>query len=139
MAKNTPQVQNPIGEEIVDGAASAPAKTGLSFKTVKNVTLPIYKLKEGVAGFVQFKTPFVLGKKLEGSKMEPAHVAHVVDLETGELHALIGGKVLLGILEDDYADAAYVGKQFQLLIEKPETFEGGRKYNRYTVTEIEVA
>lgn len=107
------------------------------FKVKGAVTLPVIKLAAGVQRFVHFDGPMHIGKDtgqvMNGKKMEPATVANVTDLETGEQGVLICATVLAGELRNAYPDDSYVGKGFAVtLIKVPE-----KKYNMYEILEIE--
>ena len=108
-----------------------------AFRVKKAVTLPIVKLAAGVARYVFFDGPMRIGKDtgqvMNGKKMEPATIADVTDLETGEQGQLICATVLAGNLRETYPDDSYVGKRFAItLIKVPE-----KKYNLYEILEIE--
>ncbi len=108
-----------------------------NFKVKGAVTLPVIKLAAGVQRFVFFDGPMHIGKDtgqvMNGKKMEPATVANVTDLETGEQGVLICATVLAGELRGAYPDDSYIGKRFAIrLIKVPE-----KKYNMYEILEIE--
>ncbi|MHB1097898.1 MAG: hypothetical protein ACYC3F_17200 [Gemmatimonadaceae bacterium] len=109
-----------------------------SFKVKKHVTLPLFKWENNTPYYYRFDGPIAQGKPIKEkageSKKEPAFLASVTNLATGEQGEIILGTVLRGILEDDYPEAAYVGKCFEL-VQKRIT---GKNYNSYGVTEIEV-
>lgn len=108
------------------------------FKVKKNVTLPVIKLKPGEEAYLQFTGPMHVGKDtgqvMNGRKMDPATIAEVMDLSTGELGVLICATVLQKELNDGYPDDSYIGKAFAITVTKvPE-----KKYNLYSIIEIEV-
>lgn len=112
-------------------------KTRGGFKVKKALTLPVLKLKPGEEVYVQFAGHMHVskdtGQQMNGKKMEPATVANVIDLTTGEMHVLICATVLNKEIHENYPDGSYVGKSFAItLIRVPE-----KKYNLYSIIEIE--
>ena len=66
--------------------------------------------------------------------MEPAHLAPVINLETGEENLLIVAAVVKGNFDEHYPKNAYVGKAFELVkLGKRE----GKRYFDYSIKEIE--
>lgn len=115
----------------------ATTKTRGNFKVKKALTLPVLKLKPGEEVYVQFTTPMYVGKDtgqvMNGKKMDPATIAKVIDLTTGEMHTLICATVLQKEINENYPGDEYVGKAFAITLTKvPE-----KKYNLYTILEIE--
>lgn len=112
--------------------------TPFKFTVKKHVTLPLFKWENNKPCYYRFDGPIEQGKpikeKVGETKKEPAYLAPVTNLETGEQGEIILGTVLRGIMDEDYPDAAYVGKCFEL-VQKRIT---GKNYNSYGVTEIEV-
>lgn len=112
-------------------------KTVGGFRVKKNVTLPVHKLKPGEERYFQFVNAMHVGKDtgqiMNGKKMEPATIADVIDLQTGELGVLICATVLYKEITEQYPDDDYVGKAFAITMTKvPE-----KKYNLYSILEIE--
>jgi hypothetical protein len=99
----------------------------------KHVTKQLFKLKPGVEYYFQFKGPMHVGKKIDDAK-EPAILADVVDLSTGEFGQIICAKLVRDALNDAYANDTYVGKSFAVeLMRVPE-----KRYNMLkTFIEIE--
>ena len=114
-------------------------ENGFKFKVKKHVTLPLLKIKpNGLPAFVRFEGAMFLGKKIEtGSeadkKKEPATLAHVVNLETGEEMQIICPMMLRTQLTEAYPSDAYVGHCFAVRI----TRDPEKKYNHVSITEIE--
>ena len=107
------------------------------FKVKASVTLPIFKLAAGVQRFFTFDGPMHIGKDtgqvMNGKKMEPATIANVTDLETGEMGVVICATVMSKEIAENYPGETYVGKSFAVtLIRVPE-----KKYNLYEILEIE--
>lgn len=107
------------------------------FKVKKNVTLPVHKLKPGEERYFLFTSPMHIGKDtgqvMNGKKMEPATIADVIDLQTGELGVLICATVMHKEISEQYPGDSYIGKAFAITMTKvPE-----KKYNLYSILEIE--
>jgi hypothetical protein len=107
------------------------------FKVKKSVTLPVIKLATGVERYLMFTGPMHqskdTGQVMNGKKMDPATVAEVMDLQTGEVGVLICATVLQTEISEGYPDAGYVGRAFAITMTKvPE-----KKYNLYSILEIE--
>lgn len=109
----------------------------------KHVTLPLLKIKpNGAPAFVRFEGAMHLGERIKGAategtkaaKMEPATLAHVLDLTTGEEMQIICPLLLRERLSENYPKDSYVGKQFRITL----TREEGKKYNLVGLQEIEV-
>lgn len=112
--------------------------TTLKFDVVKNVTLPLLKQQDDTTVYIQITGEIFTGKEMKGSgdkqKMEPADLMNIVDLETGEEMQMIANAVLKSTLEEEYPEAAYVGKQFAITRNSVE----GKRYKTYKVQEIRV-
>jgi len=108
-------------------------------KVKKLITLPLLKFVIDEPIFVKFVDPMFVGKEIKGggdkAKMEPATLANVVNLETGEQCQIILATVLKSILSENYADDAYVGCGFQITKGKKGS---GKSYNPYSVAELEL-
>lgn len=133
-------------------APDGPGATMPAFIVKKKVTLPLLSLKKDDIVMVRFDTVAKLGKELKGdkkpdgtAKKEPAHLAQVTDLTTGEEMQMIVPAVLRSTLEEEYpapsADKphTYLGKSFQITHLGKKTGgknEGG--YNLYKIVEIEL-
>lgn len=105
---------------------------------VRNVTVPTLKFPDGSRIAVKIISKIEKGKEMkEGRggkpKMEPADVAQVMRLSTGEVVQLIFGTVLKSEIEDAYPEHSYVGKCF--VIEK-HAKAVGKTYATYSVTEV---
>lgn len=112
------------------------------FKVLKTVSLPLKSLAEGDLAHVKMETAIRLGEKLKGKaneKKEPAHLANVIDLDTGEEMLMIIPAVLKSSLEDNYKDESYVGKAFQIthLGKKAKGGAADEGYNLYKILEID--
>jgi hypothetical protein len=107
------------------------------FRVKRAVTLPVLKLTPGEERYLQFITAMKIGKPVAtvvgGKQMEPATIAEVVDLQTGEQGILICATVLQKELHENYPNDDYVGRAFAITVTKvPE-----KKYNLYSILEIE--
>lgn len=106
---------------------------------VKNkLTLPQFKFVVDQPRYLRIEGAIYLGKEMkpaEGKKpMEPAHLARVTDLETGELGEVIVPAVLKSTLEESMPNNAYVGKCFAITKQKRQE---GKRYDKFGVDEIE--
>lgn len=108
----------------------------------KLLTRPTLKMVEGTPRYVKIEAPIFIGKEMksrkadaaDAKKREPAHVANVIDLETGEPAQIICSAVVLSTLNDEYPSEAYVGKCFAITkLAKRD----GKDYFGYKVEEIE--
>lgn len=117
----------------------------MQYKKVRSVTLPTLSMKDaGTLVHILFMSAFVLGRKMEQDKKagedekQPAHVANIINLDTGEEMQIVGSKVLRGTLEEEYPESSYVGKCFE--IENLGKHKGGKSaegYNTFRIIEVE--
>lgn len=121
-------------------APEAPTKpVALPFTpTVKRrVTLPLSKWIVGQAKYVRFEGKIFKGKEIKGTKggvkMEPADLANVIDLATGEMVQIICGTVLQGNLTEAYPDHSYVGRCYEIV----QHSVANKRYKDYSITEID--
>ncbi len=133
-AKNTFNEPEPV--------VTQPANLPTGYKAKKQVTLPSLSMKEGQTFALRFDTAMrvseVMDKKTEGKKpRDPATIANVTDVATGEQYIFIVPSVVKSNLERDYKDESYVGCVFQI------THKGKRKesqrYFDFAITELEPA
>ena len=110
----------------------------MSFKVKKNLTKTLFKFITGEPRYLKFQGALFVGKELkakEGAKkMEPATLAFVTDLETGEEGQVIINAVVKSVLTDEYANDAYVGKCFQIT---KNARAPGKTYDPFSIAEIE--
>jgi hypothetical protein len=101
-------------------------------KVIKNVTLPVLKLKaDGLARYFKITGPMHLGKKIDDQK-EAATICTAIDCETGEVGQIVCPTVMQKELRESYQGESYVGKFFEVVLTRvPE-----KKYNIVTLTEI---
>ena len=136
MSKTT-EVSTP---EVLPAATTEPMKeatsagTAPSFAVVKAVTRPV--LKFGVSPeYVRFEGPMYVGERLEKSKYDdPATLAEVVNLRTGEQMIMICYKVLSTELTKHYPNDGYVGKDFEIR----KVAADGKKYALWSIAEIQL-
>ena len=103
----------------------------------KAVTRPLLKMENNKPYHVRFDSEFFVGKTIkDDAKKQPPTMVHVTNLDTGEEQDLIVPVVLKGTIDEHYPDNKYVGKMFEITREAP---EGARKYNLFSVTELEEA
>ena len=122
-----------------------PAKTGvtasgLKFKKTKVVTVPVLKLMPGAPVYIKVEQKMEVSKQIETKKvgdkpMEPATIMHCTDLTTDNECLLIVGKMLASVINESYPADSYVGKLFEI---ESKGKLGDKKYNVYSLTEIEV-
>lgn len=109
-----------------------------AFKVKKNLTLPLLKPQLDTPFYITIDEAIFEGKKIDSGAqkdMEAAHLANVTNLETGEKMQIIVPAVLLSILNESYADNAYVGKGFQIT-KHPKA--SGKRYHAFSVAELEL-
>lgn len=104
----------------------------------KLLTRPILKFVKDVPVYIRFEGKIYLGREMQqkegDKKKEPAHLADVVNLETGELAQIIVNAVPMSVLKENYPNDSYVGKCFAI------TRQGrkeGKAYDPFNVEEIE--
>jgi hypothetical protein len=114
-------------------------------KVVKVLTLPLIKLRAGMVVYVQPLKAMYEAKPIKNAKPDdkdkkPPTLLDVVNLETGELAQIILGTVLADIFNDEYPQGAYVKKGFKIEVgeQKASQAGGGKRYNQYSVFEIEL-
>lgn len=115
----------------------------INFTVKKLVTVPLLKVPDtGVPVYVKvtsaiFQAKDTNGKTVDASgvKQKPPMLAHVINLETGEVQQIIVGTVLESELKEGYPDDKYVGLSFEIKKHKP---TGAKKYAMYQISEIEV-
>jgi hypothetical protein len=113
----------------------------IQFKRKKLLTRPVLKFIENQPVYVKLEEPIYVGRELKADlapdgtkKKEPAHLANVIDLRTGELAQIIVAAVVLSVLNEEYPNSGYVGRCFAI------TKKGkapGKQYFGYNVEEIE--
>lgn len=121
------------------------------FRILRRVTVPTLTLTVGEEAYMKFLTPFELAPYRAGNVDDkPPMVARVIAFTVvgeslGE-HTMVGGSVLISILNERYENDAYVDKTFAVtkMTRKP-TKEGIRPrasgkqdYFVYLVNEVEV-
>lgn len=110
-------------------------------KVVKNVTLPLLKMKDdGTSYYVKITSEIYpgkdnkTGKPAEGDQTQKVpDLIQVIDLETGEEKELIVSAVLKAELEEQYPELAYKGKMFRL---QKFAKADGKKYATFQIAEI---
>lgn len=123
---------------MAEKAAAAEPKA-IEFETVRVVNRQLLKFEKDVPRHVMFEGKMHLGKEMKAKegekKKEPATLADVVNLETGEQVQIIISAVVKSVLEEEYPKDAYLGKCFTI------TKRGkapGKSYEQYTVIEVKV-
>lgn len=119
------------------------------FKVLHRVTVPTLTLDLGVENVMKFLTPFTQAPARAETILElkPPMVARVesfqVDGQSAGEHSVVGGAVLLSVLDERYPDHGYVGKTFAITkIKRTSTKEkvqaGRKEYFNYMVNEVEL-
>lgn len=117
-------------------------------KILKVITVPLLKLRPGMTVYIKVTEKMEKAAPLkhaappkDGEKAkEPPVVFKAVNLETGEVCQIIAGMLLYDTLNDNYPKETYVGKGFAITVneQKASAGGGGKRYNTYSVSEIEV-
>lgn len=109
------------------------------FKVKRNITLPLIKPSIDVPVYIKVTNAVFVGKAIQkagdGKDMEPAKLVNCINLETGEEAQIIVPSVLNGIFEDEYPDASYVDKGFQIT---KHAKASGKRYHAFSVAELEL-
>jgi hypothetical protein len=114
-------------------AATSEAKNTGQFKRKKALTLPQLKQSTNDTVYIKFLSAIRISDVAPKEGEEPANVANVVDLTTGQEHIFIVPAVLKGVLETDLK-GEYEGKCFECTkLPKP----NGKRYNQYEIYEID--
>lgn len=101
----------------------------------RSVVLPTLSFKTRQVAFVKVLGEMVRGDRIEGEKdnKEPAMLAHVVDMQTGEEYNLICPTLLVSAWEK--MEGGYVGKAFEVRVSAQPL--PGKRYKAVTVYEVE--
>lgn len=112
--------------------------TNVRFKRKKVLTRPVLKLREDNPVYIKIQGPMQIGKEMkpgaDGKKKEPATVADVINLESGEEAQIICGAVIKSVLNESYPDNKYVGLCFAFT---KQARQPGKEYNPVHIEEIE--
>lgn len=107
-------------------------------KRKKLLTRPVLKFVTDKARYVKIEGAIYIGKEMKqkdgDKKKEPAHLADVIDLESGELAQIIVNAVPLSVLNENYPNDTYVGKCFSIT---RQSRQPGKQYDSFKVEEIE--
>ncbi len=130
---------------VPDAPSARPVFDKTKIKVVKILTLPLLKLRAGVTIYIKVLDKMYQAKpqknvKDEDADKKPPMLMSVLNLETGEIAQIIPGSVLADIFHDEYPNATYIGKGFEIAVGEQKAVQGcgGKRYNQYTVTEIEL-
>jgi len=130
MAKSAAVAQN----------AAAESKPAFVPTILKKVTMPTIKIAAGETVWVKFLDAIQTKQKQEKNEKtglmeeKTIDIAHIVTLNDGEEGQIVVGDVLKKNLDENYPNAGYVGKGFQ--IEKKQV--PGKRYMNYLIDEIAV-
>jgi hypothetical protein len=129
-------------DAIVNVTGNAPAK--FVPKIVKQITLPLFKIRAGDTIYVKVidkaYRAAALKKPSDDPNKLPPMLLNVVNLESGELGQIIPGEILMDLLNDTYPSDGYVKKGFMIKVgdQKASAGGGGKRYNTYSLAEIEL-
>jgi hypothetical protein len=111
----------------------------VSFKPKRLLTVPVLSLKDNEPRILRFDGKMHIGKTMkakEGDKpKEPATIASVTDMESGEIFDLIVSAVLHSVLDEEFPGDAYVGKVFSVTA-LPK--RDGKQYKGMKVYEMDI-
>lgn len=102
-----------------------------AIQKIKQVTLPVHKLRKGVEYYFKITGPMHVGKKIDDKK-EPATIFEAIDCETGELGIVVTTTILRKELNENYPGDSYVGKFFSVSVNPIP----GKDYNGVSLAEI---
>lgn len=119
---------------------SGTTSSGLVFTKKKTVTVPILKLMPDQPVYIRAESAMELSKqvasaKVAGQSMEPATILFCTNLDSDTECLLIVGTMLKSVIEESYPNHSYVGLCFEVTNHGR---RGDKKYNAYSLTEIEV-
>lgn len=106
------------------------------FAVKRAITKTLFKLQNNQPYYLLFTGEIFTGKKIDSGKtkdMEPAELAHVTNMETGEEGQIIVPAVLSKILREE-VPGGYVGKGFEIVKFR----DTGAKYSTFNVAEVEI-
>lgn len=150
-------IDQTTGEIIMTTAPVNPMEAMLAkigAKGIVQVTRTVLQQLENIVYAVRFEGAAYEGEELQagkgsGTKMAPARLANIINLETGEKQSLIMNTVLEGELvrsfgapkggdaKGDGATGGYVGRAFMIRSIKPVDGDGKQKrYRVYQIAEI---
>jgi hypothetical protein len=120
---------------------SAPSLAIPGFTVAKQVTRNVLKQVDDKWLAWQSEGEIYEGEALEKERgkepeMAPAHLMHVINLETREKMVLVMNTVLQGELERAYPDGSYVGKYFA---SRRRAAAEGKRYKVYDLMELHPA
>jgi hypothetical protein len=113
------------------------------FKPVRKklLTRPVLKWEVSKPKYLKIEASMHIGKEIKSrsekegdKKKDPATIAHVIDLTTGEPAQIIVNAVLKSVLIDEYPGDAYVGKCFSIT---KQARQPGKQYDPFQIEEIE--
>lgn len=129
---------NPFPVALPAGARVVKLPEGVKIK--RHVTLPSLTLKRNEPRILFFVSEMRISqvkgkKKPDGTYEEPAIIADVGDIETGEQLILLVPTVVKKNLEEMYPSGEYKGKTF--FIENLGKKKDGQRYNDFQISEVE--
>lgn len=134
------------GNSVVNTATPAAQPARPVFKSVKILTLPLFKFVEGQPAYLRFDGKLFVGKKIveldatgKDVSKEPPTMVHCTDMMSGALCEIMLGKVLEGLVRENYPDDGYIGRVFEITMGAKKRGRGAGSYNTYSLTEVEAA
>ena len=143
MAKQEQREKNKAiitGTAVVEKAA-APVATNMAvagYNIKKLVTVPSLVMKiAGEQRILRFDDAITVSTVRDPKKPDekPANVAHVTDMESGQIFVFLVPSVVQGNMEQHYADGMYVGKIFLI---KNLGKDPAKRYVNFGIAEVEV-
>ncbi len=151
MAKASPKTK-PVAVDEVDFGSFDPA----DIQIVKQLISPTLKVQPGIAVFVKVNDLMYLGKQLETDEEEkggkegkrqkrgPATLLPVLclfggaktDPNNGKNCVIVANKLLVGALNEQYPDGAYVGRSFRITKSLEKKKGGQNEYYTFDIVEI---
>jgi hypothetical protein len=128
-------------KDVVAAAATGSAPGVFVPKVKRHVTLPtLGKLKDGQVIYIRFDSVMSVSKVTKPQKdgqpkEEPATIAQVTMLDTGELYTFLVPAVVKSVLNEEYPKETYLGKGFAITQVGQ---KDGKRYKNYTVAELEL-
>ncbi len=138
-----------ISRPATPGAVFDPA----SIKKLKQLVFPTLKVEPGIPFYINIREPMFIGRELDNAekgedgkaKRGPATILRVHCFHGGEDNhplngkevQIVANKLLVGTLNENYPDAAYVGKSF--MVTKSDKAKKGKNgdYYPFEVDEID--
>ena len=109
--------------------------SGLMVELEKQLNKVLLRHEENSTVFITITGKTYTGKEIKGSKMAPATMVPIVDLLTGQEKEYIVNAVMLGLLDENYPNGAYVGQSFAVF---KGAIRAGKRYADIQLSAIKV-